>query len=253
MGVTKLAAAAGLGAALLIGQGNAAGAAEVTVLASNGVTAVMKELGPQFERGTENKLAIRFDLANVLKEQIQGGEAFDVAILTAPVADDLVKQGKIVAGARSDFARSGVGVAIRAGAPRPDISTVEAFKKTMLDAKSVAYTTQGASGIYFAKLLERLGIAEAIKAKAKLQPGGAVAELAAKGEAELAVQQVSELLPVAGAELLGPFPPEIQSYTVFAAVLGTSAKEPEAAKALIKFLAAPAAIPVIKSKGMEPG
>jgi molybdate transport system substrate-binding protein len=248
----SLALAATLGFLMLLAHGVVVKAAEIKVLSTNGVTSVMRELGPEFERATGHKLVIRYDVTTALRNQIQGGETFDVAILTGPVTDELLKQGKLAAGTRADIARSGVGVAIRAGAPKPDISTVEAFKRTMLAAKSVAYTTQGASGIYFASVLQRLGIAEAMKPKAKLQPGGAVAELVARGEAELAVQQISELISVAGVELVGPFPPELQSITVFSAGVAASAKEPEAARALIQFLTAPAASPVIKAKGMEP-
>jgi molybdate transport system substrate-binding protein len=249
----SLGAAASIGFMMLLVHGVAAEAADIKVLSSNGVTAVLRELGPAFEHATGHRLVIRFDVANVLKTQIQGGETFDVAILTGQVTDELLAQGKIAAGTRADIARSGVGVAIRAGAPKPDISTAEAFKRTMLAAKSVAYTTQGASGMHFASVLERLGIAAEMKPKSKLQQGGPVAELVARGEVELAVQQISEILPVAGAELVGPFPPDLQRFTVFSAGVGTSAKEPEAAVALITFLRAPAAAPVIKAKGMEPG
>jgi molybdate transport system substrate-binding protein len=247
----SLAAAAVIGCAMLALEGAAASAAEIKLLASNGVTAILRELGPEFERVSGNTLKIELDVASALKTRIEGGEAFDVAILTAGITDDLIKAGKL-AGSRADIARSGVGVAIRAGAPKPDISTADAFKQTLLAAKSVAYTTQGASGQYFASLLVKLGIADEIKAKAKLLPGGAVAELVARGEAELAVQQISELLPVAGAEFLGPLPPELQSYTVFSAAIGANAKDPASAKALIEFLTAPKVAPVLKTKRMEP-
>ena len=230
-----------------------AGAAEIAILSSNGVGAVLRELGPAFERASGNKLAIRYDTAAILQKEIAAGAPFDLAILTGPVIDALAKQGKIVAGSRADLAKSGIGIAIRAGAPRPDIASTESFKRTLLAAKSIAYTTQGASGIYFAGLIERLGIADAVKAKAKLQSGGAVAELVARGDAELAVQQISEILPVAGAELLGPLPPELQSFTVFSSGIGSAAKAGDAARAFVKFLTAPKALPVIKAKGMVPG
>jgi len=228
-----------------------ASAEEIKVLSSNGVRAMLKELGPHYERTTGNKLNIEFDVANVLKTRIDSGEPFDVAILTGPALDELSKEGKVNAGTRADIARSGIGVAVRAGAPKPDISTVEAFKRTLLAAKSVAYTTQGASGIYFAGLLQRLGIAEEMKPKAKLLQGGAAAELVARGEAELAVQQISELLPVPGIDYVGPLPSELQNYTVFAAALAPNTKEAGPAASFIKFLTGPDAIAVIKTKGME--
>jgi molybdate transport system substrate-binding protein len=194
-------------------------AGPVKVLASNGVKAVLRELAPQFERSTGHNLAITFDRSSELKKRIEAGELFDVAILTGPMIDGLMQQRKVAAGTGANMARSGVGVAVRAGAPKPDIGTVEAFKRALLDAKSVAYTTEGASGVYFASVLQRLRIADAVQAKSKTQPGGAVGELVARGEAELAVPQISELLPVAGTEVVGPFPPELQSFTLFTAGL----------------------------------
>lgn len=253
MKIATLAVSAGVGAIMLVAQGGGARAAEIRLISSNGVSAVLSVLGPRFETANGDTLVIHFDTANALKDKILAGEAFDVAILTAPIVDELTKAGKIAGGSRADIARSGVGVAIRAGATRPDISTVEAFKRTLLAAKSVAYTTSGASGLYFAGVLERLGIGDQVKAKAKLQPGGAVAELVASGEAELAVQQLSELMPVKGTEILGPFPPELQNFTVFSAGIGAAAKDKVAAKAFVGFLTAPAALPIIKAKGMEPG
>jgi molybdate transport system substrate-binding protein len=225
----------------------------IKVLASNGVKAVLSELAPQFEQSTGRDLAVTFDRSSELKKRIEAGEIFDVAILTAPMIDDLIRQRKIAAGTVSNVARSGVGVAVRAGAPKPDIGTVEAFKRTLLDVKSVAYTTEGASGVHFASVLQRLRIADAVNAKSKTQPGGAVAELVARGEAELAVQQISELLPVAGTEVVGPFPPELQNFTLFTAGLAGAGKAREGARALVKFLTAPSIAAVLKAKGMEPG
>jgi molybdate transport system substrate-binding protein len=249
----SLATMATLGTAIAGLCGAGAGAGEIKVLSTNGVKAIMEELGPQFERATGHKLVVTFEVTTALKKDIEAGATFDVTILTASAIDDLVKQGK-AKGPGAAIAKSGVGVAVRAGAPKPDISTVEAFKRTLLAAKSVAYTTQGASGIYFVNVvIERLGIAAEIKAKAKTQPGGSTAETVARGEAELAIQQISELLPVEGAAYVGPFPPELQSFTAFAAALGPAAKDPEAAQSLIRFLTAPSALSIIKGKGMEPG
>ena len=210
------------------------------------------ELAPQFEQKTGHKLAITFGVANVLKRQIEAGETFDLAIMTAAVADDLIKQGKIVAATRTDVARGGIGIAVRAGAPRPDIGSVEALKRALLDARSITYAREGGSGIYFAGLLERLGIADAMKPKTKYGTGN-VGELVAAGEAEMAVQLITELIAVRGAELVGPLPAEVQSYIVLTAGVGTQARQPELAREFMLFLTAPAAVPVIKARGLEPG
>jgi molybdate transport system substrate-binding protein len=227
--------------------------AEIEVLSSNGVRAVLDELAPPFERTTGHRLAITFGATAVLRTKIEGGPGLlDLAILTDQAVHDLVRQGLLM-GPGTVLARSGVGVAVRAGAPQPDIGTAEAFKRALLAARSVAYSAQGASGQYFLTVLDRLGIANEIKAKARTQTGGMVAELVARGEAELAVQQISELLPVKGVEFVGPLPGELQRFTAFAAALGTAAKEPDGAKSLIRFLTAPSARAVIEAKGMAPG
>ncbi len=237
---------AAIGFAILSAPGSQA--AEVKVLSSNALKTVLEELGPQFEKATEHKLA--FTLGTAVG--IEKGAAFDVAILTASAIDDLIKQGKVVA-ARTDLARSGAGMAVRKGAPKPDISTTEAFKRTLINAKSIAYVEQGGTGIYLKGLLERLGIAEELKAKTKLLPSTNPAALAvANGEAEIGMTQISEILPYAGAELVGPLPPDIQLYTVFSAGTGANGSAPDAAKALIKFLTSPDAARVIKAKGLEP-
>jgi molybdate transport system substrate-binding protein len=166
--------------------------------------------------------------------------------------DDLIKKGKVLAGTRVDFARGGIGLAVLKGAPKPDIGSAEAFKHTMLAAKSVAYSRTGASGLYAAKLMERLGIAEEMKSKTKLVDGVPVAEVVAKGEAELGLQQINVILPVAGIDYAGPLPPDLQDYVEFAAGVLAVSKEPEVAKALVKFMSAPEAAPLIRKSGMEP-
>jgi molybdate transport system substrate-binding protein len=185
-------------------------------------------------------------------DRIKGGETADLAILIGPAIDQLLKQGKAKAGSRADLARVGNGVSVRAGAPKPDIGSVDAFKRALLEAKSVAYSSTGASGIYFEGLIQRLGIADQMKAKLKPVPGAA-GELVAKGEAELAVQQISELVAVPGTELVGPFPPELQDVTVFSAAVFADSKQAAAAQALVKFLSTPAAARVYKAKSMQPG
>jgi molybdate transport system substrate-binding protein len=227
--------------------------AEIKVLSTNGVKALVEALAPRFEQAARHRVVVSFGSAVSLTQEIEAGAAFDLAILTAAAIDDLAKRGKL-APASVTIARSGVGVAVRVGAPKPDIGTADALKRALLAAKSVAHTTQGASGVYFETvLIERLGIAAEIKAKARTQPGGLVGGLVASGEAELAVQQISELLAVDGIDYVGPLPPELQHYTVFTAALSSDARQPAAAKAFIDFLTAPSALRVIKAKGMEPG
>jgi len=225
----------------------------IKILSGGAMKSLMVDVVPLFERANGTKAEIRFALTSVLKKEIEDGVAFDIALLPRPELDALVEAGKIAAGTQTDITRSAVGLAVRAGAPKPDISTVDAFKRTLMAAKSVAYidpAAGGSSGIYVGKLLERLGIAAAVNAKAKLIHGGAVADHIAAGEAEIGVHQISEILAVKGAVLVGPLPADIQNFTVYAAGIGTAAKH--GASALVKFLAGPHAGPIIKAKGMEP-
>lgn len=245
--------AAQAAAALLLALGTGAQAAEIKVLSSNAVKSVLEQLAPQFEKAAKNKIAFTFDTAAALKGQIEKGAAFDLAVLTDGAIDDLIKQGKISGATRTALARSGAGVAVKKGAPKPDISTTEAFKRTLLAAKSIGFVEQGATGIYLKSLLQRLGIADELKPKLKMLAasvgaGGAVAN----GEVEIGMTQIPEILSYAGAELVGPLPADIQVYTDFAVGVGANAKDPEGAKALIKFLATPAAVSVIKAKGLAP-
>jgi molybdate transport system substrate-binding protein len=226
-------------------------AAEITVLASTAVKTTLEALGPQFEKASGNKVNFTFAPAASLKEKIEQGTAFDVAILTAPIVDGLAGAGKVDA-ARTAIAHSGIGVAIKKGAAKPDISSKDAFKQALLNAKSVGYTAAGATGAYLKILFEKLGIAEELKPKLKLLQGG-VGEAVTAGEIEIGMTQISEILPYPGAELAGPLPPEIQSYTHFSAAISAASSQGDAAKAFIKFLAGPGALPVIKAKGMEPG
>jgi molybdate transport system substrate-binding protein len=229
-------------------------AAEIKLLTAGAMRAVVVAVLADFEKQTGHKVSLDNDTAGGLSKRIEGGEAFDVAIITPAVVDDLAKKGRIVPGSRIDLAKVGMGVAIKEGAPAPDIGTVDAFKRTLLAAKSVAYIDPkagGSSGIYFDKLLDRLGIADQVRPKAKLKAGGYVAELVASGEAEIAIHQISEIVPVKGVTLAGPLPAEIQNTTVYAGGIGAAAKDDAAAKALVAFLAGPAIDPVLKSKGMQ--
>lgn len=236
---------------VILAQAAVAYAGEIKVLSTRGMRSVVEELAPQFERTTGHKLNLTFGNTSALRRQIEAGEPFDVAIFGVSFIDDLIKQGKLRADTRTDVARSGIGIAVRAGAPKPDISTVAALKRALLDTPSIVYNKEATSGIYFASLLERLGIAEAMQPKTKFG-AGFVAELVAKGEAEMAVQLISDHLAVPGVELVGPLPAEVQNYVVFTAGVGADVKDPGPAKELITFLTAPSAVPVLKPKGLEP-
>jgi molybdate transport system substrate-binding protein len=229
-----------------------AAAAQLTVLASSAVTAAMQGLAPQFERNTGNTLALHYDTTNALKTGIENGATFDVAILTMAASEALIDSGKILPDGSHAIARSGIGVAVRAGAPKPDIGTADAFRAALLSARSVAFTANGASGTYVEGLLQRMGIAESVNAKALRPQGGAVGELVAHGDAELGIQQISELLPVGGIAYVGPLPAEYQNYTVFSVSVGAHATDTRAARALIAFLSTPAARKVFMANGMEP-
>ena len=240
---------------LAAGAPRGAASAEIKVLTAGAFKQVLLALLPAFEQQTGHKVSVDNDTVGALTKRIDGGETFDLAVLTPAAVDDLARKGKFVAGSRKNLARVGVGVVVKEGAPKPDIGSVDAFKKALLAAKSVAYidpAAGGSSGIYVAGLLDKLGIAGEVKPKAKLIPGGAVAQHIANGEAELGIHQISEILPVKGATLVGPLPAEIQYYTVYAAGLGANAKESAAAKMLLDALSGPAGAEVLKSKGMEP-
>lgn len=231
-----------------------ADAAELKVLTAGAFRPVVMAVIPEFTRVSGHKVAVENATVGVLRERIESGETFDVVIVTPAVIEELVRKGKVASGTNKTLARVGVGVMVRAGAPKPDISTVEAFKQALLSAHSVAYidpASGGSSGIYVDRLLQRLGVAEQVRAKARLKQGGYVADLIKSGEAELGIHQISEIIPVKEVELVGPLPAEIQNYTTYAAGISSGSKEPEAARALIEALAGPAAAGVLKEKGME--
>jgi len=223
----------------------------IKVLSGGAMKSLMVEVVPLFERATATKVEIEFRLTSVLVKEIGDGAAFDVALLPRPELDTLVRAGQIAAGSTADVTRSAVGLAVRAGAPKPDIGSVAALKRTLLAASSIAYS-DGPSGAYIAELLQRLGIAREMKPKTRLT-GGPVAELVANGEAELGMQQIVAILPVKGAELVGPLPAELQNVIIYAAGLSGAAQESAAARALIIFMASPAVTHLIRAKGMEPG
>jgi molybdate transport system substrate-binding protein len=229
-------------------------AAEVKVLTTGAMKAVVLELVPQFAKESGHKVLVDNDTAGGVTRRVEGGEAVDVVVNTPNGLSDLATKGKVVAASRANVARVGIGIVVKEGAPVPDVGSVEAFKRALLAAKSVAYidpASGGSSGIYLSGLFDKLGIAAEIKPKAKLKQGGYVAELIANGEAELGLHQISEILPVKGVKLVGPLPGEIQNYTTYAAAVVTDAKQPDAARALIKLLTGSAADSVLKARGME--
>jgi molybdate transport system substrate-binding protein len=230
--------------------------AVLTIYSSIGVRSAAEALFGQFEKAGGHKLAVTWGTAPMLGKRIEGGETADVLILSRAGMDGLLKQGKVVAGSDVALAGSGVAIAVKAGAPKPDISTPEALKQTLLSAKSIAYSEPaagGASGVYFAKLIERMGIAEAMKPKTRFPPpGGFCAELLMTGEAVLAVQQKPELLHIAGAEIVGMLPGDLNMVTEFAAGIMPDSKNADTAKALIAFLRTAEAKAVFRSKGLDP-
>ena len=235
-------------------------AAEIKLFCTTALNKAMEQLAPAFERVNGHKLAMTFASAVSLAKRVAEGEAADVAIVSAPAVDDLIKRGRMAPGGRVDIAKSGMGVAVRAGAAKPDIASPEAFRRTLLSAKAIAASNPaggGASGTHFAAVLERLGIADAVKSKLKYSGGGGLGGLAgtlvANGEAEIGVQQISELMAAGGVDIVGPLPAELQNTTQFSAGIPVNAKAPDAGKALIAFLTTPAACNVLKAKGLEPG
>jgi molybdate transport system substrate-binding protein len=248
---SKIATALGVLCVVLVG--GAVNAAEIAVLSSTAMREVLEELIPAFERASGHKVVITFQSGVNVSARMREGAVADVVITAAPALDDLIKDGKVVAGSRVDFVRARVGVAVRAGAPKPDIATPEAFKNAMLAAKSIGYS-RGPSGVHFESVLRRLGIDDQVKGKLiRPERGVRVGALVAKGEAELGVQQINELLPLPGIDFVGPLPSELQTVLVYVTGLPATARQQELAKALVKFLTSEAALPVFKKLGMEPG
>jgi molybdate transport system substrate-binding protein len=247
--------ALGLAGALLLA--GSISAAEVRVMISGGLTAAYKELVPEFERLTGNKVLTAYGpsmgtTVNAIPVRLERGEPADVLIMVGYALGDLVKQGKVIADSRVDLVKSPIGIAVKSGAPKPDISSADAVKRALLAAKSIAYS-DSASGVYVStEMFEKLGIADAMKDKAKKIPATPVGEIVAHGDAEIGFQQISEMLPVPGVDIVGQLPADLQKITVFSAGIATVSKEPDAGKALIKFLASPTASAAIVKSGLEP-
>jgi molybdate transport system substrate-binding protein len=226
-------------------------AAELRVLASNGIKSAVEALQPQFEKTTGNKLSVDFSTAATLKERIEKGEAFDVAILTDDVVDALITSGKLSAAMRTELAAVGIGVGFREGSAKPDIRSAMALKQALLKVKSIAYTGNGATRPYIDKMFVTMGIAKEIEAKAHLTGPGQAPASVAKGESDIVITLISEILPEPGVQLAGPLPSDFQSYVGFSAAAGNSKTNGPAVQALVKFLDSPAAAATYKAKGME--
>jgi molybdate transport system substrate-binding protein len=224
---------------------------QIKILSGGAMKSLMVEVVPLFERACSTKVEIRFALTSVLKKEIEDGAAFDIALLPRPELDALAQTGKIAAGTQTDITRSAVGLAVRAGAPKPDIGTVAGLRQTLQQARTIGYS-DGPSGAYIADLLVRLGIAEEMKPKTRLT-SRPVAEIVAEGEAEVGMQQIVAILPVKGAELVGPLPGELQNIIVYAAGLASDGGQGGTARAFIAFMTTPEVARMIRAKGMEPG
>jgi molybdate transport system substrate-binding protein len=248
-------AALSLASVLLVAS--AAVGEEIRVMSSGGFTAPYNEMVPEYERKTQNKVVTSYGASmggapDSIPMRLARGEPADVLIMASTVLDELIEQGKVVRGSRVDLVRSSIGMAVRAGAPKPDISTVEALIRTLLEAKSIAYSAS-ASGIYVStKLFPRLGVAEQVRDKSIRVVSERVGTVVARGDAEIGFQQVSELLPIPGLDYVGPLPAEAQEITVFSAGVATGAKNPQAARDLIQFLASSVVVPAIRKVGLEP-
>jgi molybdate transport system substrate-binding protein len=234
-------------------QGVGSKNSELRVFTTRSIATVLEKIGADFERRTGRTLRVTTDVAVRMVRRINAGEPFDVLVAAPAQIDELIKAGKIIPETRTDLARSGIGVAVRAGAPRPDVSSVEAFKRALLTARSVAYLKEGQSGVYVAGVLERLGIAEAIRSKVTLPETDIVSELVGRGEIELGIVVITQIVTTEGVALAGPLPSEIQSYITFTGGISASSESIDAAKDLMRVLRSPVAIGVMRTQGMEPG
>ena len=236
-----------LSAVLTIAQ--PASSAEIKLLVPRAILLVLREVGPQFERETGNKLNAETGIAPSFVPRIEGGEAFDIIVGQPSLIDGLIKDNKVAADGKVALVKSGSGIAVRAGAPKPDVSTVDAFKRTLLAAKSIGYLK--VAGV--PQVIERLGMTDALKAKTTIPDRDVYMEMVAKGELELGIGLTTQILTTDGVELVGPLPEEIQFYIAFAAGVSAQSQVPDAARALLNYLRSPAVITVIKKQGMEPG
>ena len=237
----------------LLARRTPAQSSDLRAMISDGMKPVVEELTPQIEQAIGRKLAIQFNSSKNLRTKIQAGEPFDVAILTADVLDDLAQQGKIASGTRAAISRTGMGVGVRAGAAKPDIATPDALKRTLLNAKSISFNPTGASAAPTYNIFARLGITDAVKPKLVLDAEAGRPQMnVVDGKVELVISLIPEIKFFPGVDLVGPMPAELQSYVNFSGGVATNARDADAAKKVIQFLSGPAAVPVVKAKGMEP-
>jgi molybdate transport system substrate-binding protein len=247
----RIDSALAIGMALMIAHATPSSAAELKIFGSRVTKIVVGDVGPAYEQASGHKLTVITDVAAVMKRRIEQGEPFDLAVLVNFQADDLIVQGKLVADSRADVMKSGIGVAVKRGAPKPDISTVDAFRQTLLNARSITYLKEGASTLHLVKVLAQLGIAGALKPKTITPATEAVSEMVAAGEAEIGIIVIPNILSVAGAELVGPLPDEIQSWVTFTAAVSPTSPNQQAARDVIKLMQSPAGVHSIKKNGME--
>lgn len=226
---------------------------EIKVFASRVTKIALQVLGPDYEKATGNKLVVIDDVAVVMKRRIEAGEAFDLAVLVDYQTDDLIKQGHLAGDTRVTIMHSGTGVAIRRGSPKPDVSTVEAFRKTLLNAKSLTYLAEGASTKHVVAAFEKIGIADALKSKTTLVPTDTVSERVAAGQEELGIGIIANIVSVPGVELVGPFPPELQFNIVFSGAIAKKTPHPQDAREILKLLTSKKAAEIIAARGMQPG
>lgn len=237
---------------IALGVCSVADAVELKILSGNGAKAAVTELAAQFERASGHKVTVHFEVNPAVKKRIEDGEYFDVAVMNPPFLDALIKDKKIDGTTRTVLGRAGIGAAIRAGAPRPDISTVEGFKKALLNAKSVAYPGEGSSGKYFVTVVERLGLTEAMKTKMRPMPAEYNVEVVATGEVDMVVVVASRIVDVQGVDSLGTIPKELQTWIGFTGGVSPESKQQAAAREMLKFFTSAKAGEIIKSKGVEP-
>jgi molybdate transport system substrate-binding protein len=247
--LSSLCAAVGL----VIIAASPASSDELKIFGSRVTRMIVEDVGPRFEQATGHHLVVLTDVTAVMKRRIEAGEPFDLAVLVDFQADEMIRKGKLLADTRSDIMKAGIGVAIRRGAQLPDISTVDAFKQTLLAAKSITYLREGGSTIYLDRLFARMGIAEALRPKTVKPDTESVSEAVAAGDVELGLIVIPNILSVPGAQLVGPIPEDVQSYIVFTAAVAANSLNQQAARDLIAFLKSPAAVAAIKAKGMSPG
>ncbi len=233
-----------------------AAAAEIKVLSSNATKTLLEDIAPMFEKATGHKVSLGFGTSQQVVKRVQAGEAVDLAVITPEAIAQLTQEGKLVAGSQIKIARSLIGIAVRAGAPRPDIGTPDALRKTLLAAKSVTFSdpaTGATSGVHTVNMFERLGIAAEMKPKYVLGDGNSTGPIVARGDAEMAIQQISALKPYSGVDVVGPLPDELQYLTILSAGIGTGGRSPDAVKTLVALFATTETIAVIRAKGLEPG